>query len=458
MTLPPTPPLADLEQLRRQVEELRTAVVATNAQKELLANLLLQVGQSAQALDSTLQKTLEISARLTGAERGSIFLIDANQTTTKAVLIRDGVSDVQREQLVNRVMHGGLAGWVAQHHTIGRIEDTLTDERWMTLPDQPYVARSALAVPILREGHLLGLLTLIHSLPQQFTAEHTHLMQATASQVALVLDNAQLYTSLQWANAELENRVQARTAELAQAYDQVQASQERLQALSQQLLSAQEAERRHIARELHDEIGQSLSALKINLQGLQRRPEVSALTNQIEDSIAITERVLQQTRTLSLDLRPSLLDDMGLEIALNWYLNRLAERAGWQPTLTARLKVDRLPAEIETVCFRIAQESLTNVLRHAQATAVQIELNQDDTDLELVIRDNGLGFDVAAARQKAIRGGSLGLLGISERVTLIRGQVTITSVPGQGTEIRARLPLQPGRPPLSNDLDLRNLP
>jgi signal transduction histidine kinase len=443
MTAPLKPTITNVEQLQTQVEELQTAVLAANAQKELMANLLLQVGQSAHALDSTLQKTLEISARLTGAERGSIFLIDDNQTTVKAILIRDGVSDVQRQQLVNRVMHGGLAGWVVQHRTIGRIDDTLNDERWMTLPNQPYAARSALAVPILREEQLLGLLTLIHSVPGQFTADHAHLMQATASQVALVLDNAQLYARLQRINDELEDRVRVRTAELAQAYEQVHAAQERLQALSQQLLSAQEVERRNIARELHDEIGQSLSALKINLQGLQRRREAAELTNQIEDAVSIAERVLQQVRTLSLDLRPSLLDDMGLEIALGWYLNRLAERAGWKTNLVADLTVERLPTEIETVCFRVVQESLTNVLRHAQASEVKVTLTQHETELELVIHDNGLGFDVAAARQKAIRGGSLGLLGIPERVNLIGGRVSIQSSPNQGTEIRAILPLNP---------------
>lgn len=442
MTPEPTSSLSEIEQLQRQVEELQTAVLATNAQKELLANLL-QVEQSARALDSTLLKTLEISARLTGAERGSIFLVDDARTTTKAVLIRGDASAVQQQQLVNRVMSGGLAGWVADHHQVGLVEDTLTDERWMTLPDQPYTARAALAVPILREGRLLGLLTLIHSEPLKFTAEHARLLQATASQIALVLENAQLYAGLQRANDELEHRVRVRTAELNDAYEQVRSARERLQALSQQLLTAQEAERRRIARELHDEIGQSLSALKINLQGVQRRPDAARVVQHLEESVSIAERVLQQVRTLSLDLRPSLLDDMGLEVALNWYLNRLAEQAGWQAQLSADLEVERLPADIETVCFRVVQESLTNVMRHARASRVYIRLLQRDDELELVIQDDGVGFDVSAARQRAVQGGSLGLLGIPERVSLVGGRVVIASTPGKGTEIHAYLPLPP---------------
>jgi len=430
----------ELEQLQQKIEDLETAVIATTAQKELLANLL-SVQQSDRALDATLQKTLEISARLTGAERGSIFLVDEAKTVIKAVLIRGGVSAVQQQLLVSRVMDNGLAGWVAAHHQAGLVEDTEQDERWMTLPDQPYVARAALAVPILRDEFLLGLLTLIHSEPHKFTSDHAQLMQATASQIALVLENAQLYASLQEANEALESRVQARTAELAQTYEQVRAGQERLQALSKQLLTAQEAERRHIARELHDEIGQSLSALKINLQGVQRRAEAAGVASQIADSVTIAERLLQQVRTLSLDLRPSLLDDMGLEIALNWYLNRLAESAGWRAQLKASLKDERMPAEIETVCFRVVQEALTNVMRHAQATEVVIELNQLAEELELVIRDNGVGFDVAAARQRATQGGSLGLLGLPERVALVGGQTSIVSTPGHGSEIRAIFPI-----------------
>lgn len=433
---------SQLEQLQQRIEELETAVVATTAQKELLANLL-RVQQTERALDATLQKTLEISVRLTGAERGSIFLVDDQKNVTTAVLIRGGASAIQREQLVSRVMDSGLAGWVAEHRRVGLIEDTEQDERWMTLPDQPYVARAALAVPILRDDFLLGLLTLIHSEPRSFTVDHAQLMQATASQISLVLENAQLYASLQEANEALESRVQTRTAQLAATNEQVRAGQARLQALSQQLLTAQEAERRHIARELHDEIGQSLSALKINLQGIQRRADAASVATQIEDSVAIAERVLQQVRTLSLDLRPSLLDDMGLEIALNWYLHRLAERAGWNAHLEARLKDERMPAEIETVCFRVVQEALTNVMRHAQATQVQIKLYQSTEGLELVILDNGVGFDVSAARQRAAQGGSLGLLGIPERVGLVGGRVSIFSTPGQGSEIRATFPLNP---------------
>jgi signal transduction histidine kinase len=230
-------------------------------------------------------------------------------------------------------------------------------------------------------------------------------------------------------------------AEDAKLLDQVRAGRERAQSLSQQLLEAQEAERRHLARELHDEIGQALTAVKINLQAVQRSAGEGANPARIEESVAIVDRALQQVRNLSLDLRPSLLDDLGLVAALRWYLDRQAQRAGFAAEFTADPPGIRVPANLETACFRVAQEALTNVVRHAQAKRVRVELRQQGSELHLRIRDDGIGFEVPAARQRAARGGSLGLLGMQERVLLIRGRIEIHSAPGQGTEIHVSLPL-----------------
>src|SRR5262249_8826985 len=151
--------------------------------------------------------------------------------------------------------------------------------------------------------------------------------------------------------------------------------------------------------------------------------------------------LLQQVRALSLDLRPSMLDDLGLAPALRWYLNRQAERAGFVVRFVAEPSEMRYPSEIETTCFRIAQESVTNIVRHAQAQLVLVKLEQSATELCLLIRDDGVGFDVGAARTRARRGASLGLLGMQERALLIGGQITIESGLGRGTEVCARFPL-----------------
>jgi signal transduction histidine kinase len=229
-----------------------------------------------------------------------------------------------------------------------------------------------------------------------------------------------------------------------------QHAEETLQVLSRQLLEAQENERRHIARELHDEIGQALTAVKINLQAAQRTP--AALDAYLEDSTSIVDRTLQQVRTLSLDLRPALLDDLGLGAALRWYVDRQAQRAGFTVQFVIDPLEPRPRPELETACFRVAQEALTNVLRHAQAQHVRVELRQSGTELHLLIRDDGTGFDVHAAQQRAEQGASLGLLGMQERVWLVGGQIEIASAAAQGTEIRVRFPLHHGSQPASRPL------
>jgi signal transduction histidine kinase len=221
---------------------------------------------------------------------------------------------------------------------------------------------------------------------------------------------------------------------------ELQAGRDRLQTLATQLLHTQEAERRAIARELHDEIGQELTIIQMSLQDLVGA-ESELLPGQVAESIASVERVLEQVRNMALDLRPSQLDDLGLAESLRWYIERQAARGRLQISFDLPILMPRPPAEVETTCFRIAQEAMTNILRSAHATHVWITIGLDADELKLTIRDDGCGFDVAAARERAIHGTSLGLLSMEERATLIGGRATIESTPGQGTTVRAWLPL-----------------
>jgi len=189
---------------------------------------------------------------------------------------------------------------------------------------------------------------------------------------------------------------------------------ERMKALSQGLIAAQEAERRRVARELHDEIGQALTAVKIDLQAAQRIKEPEAIARHLEESIAIVERALQQVRNLSLDLRPSLLDDLGLVTALRWYVDRQAQRTGMAMQFTAESMDSRLSTELETACFRVAQEALTNVIRHAGAVSVGIDLYKTLGCLTLMIRDNGKGFDVQAVGGSGQKPGASGHAGAGD--------------------------------------------
>lgn len=215
----------------------------------------------------------------------------------------------------------------------------------------------------------------------------------------------------------------------------LQIREERVAALSRRVLDVQEAERRAVARELHDGIGQALTAVKLMLQGFQqhlpaRRP------NDWSDLLEIVDDALQQVRGLSLDLRPSMLDHLGLSVTLRWYVNREAARAGLGSVCEIEPEDLRLDSALETTLFRITQEALTNVVRHAMATMVWVTLRQTDGSLELTIRDDGHGFDVQAARERASRGFSLGILGMQERATLAGGRFDIHALQ-QGTEVQA---------------------
>lgn len=272
-------------------------------------------------------------------------------------------------------------------------------------------------------------------LDHSFEREHTRLLTDKLARKVEELETTN--QTLERHAAALEQEIEARK----ELFQQVQVGRERLQHLSRRLVRAQEEERRRLARELHDEIGQALTATQLNLQVLLELQDPQELKARLEDSLLLVEQLLQQVRTLSLDLRPSMLDDLGLASALRWYLYRQAERAGFEVHYISELAEIRFPSEIETTCFRIAQESLTNIVRHARAQLVTLELHLLENCLHLIISDNGVGFDVAAARIRAAGGSSLGLLGMQERALLIGGQVIITSAPGKGTTLSAEFPL-----------------
>ena len=228
-----------------------------------------------------------------------------------------------------------------------------------------------------------------------------------------------------------------------EADERLRRSYEEIRALAARMETVREEEASRIAHELHDEIGQALTAVKLQLQTCQRRAETPGLAEELSESVASTERALEQVRDLSLSLRPSVLDDLGLTAALRWYLDRQAQLSGFTAELRADTLPTRLPRELETACFRVAQQAITNVARHARARHVSLELRRGEADLCLSIRDDGVGFDAAAAQARARAGQSLGILGMKERVSLLGGQFTLRSDPSSGTEIQVRFSVPP---------------
>ena len=226
--------------------------------------------------------------------------------------------------------------------------------------------------------------------------------------------------------------------ELLESQERLREANEQLHVLSSRLFRIQEDERRHLARELHDQMGQTLTAAKIDLQAAKHLRKRTAIMQRLGESVAVLDWLLEQARRLSLELRPPLLDDLGLVPALRCYLDQQTRRAGLHVKFFADQALERFDVDIETACFRVAQEAVTNVVRHARAQTVSVELYRAPEALHLIARDDGIGFDVATAQQ----GATLGLLGIRERVALVGGEFDCKSILGGGTEVHAFFPLR----------------
>jgi signal transduction histidine kinase len=209
--------------------------------------------------------------------------------------------------------------------------------------------------------------------------------------------------------------------------------------VSRRLLDAQESERRRISHVLHEDVGQLLTAVRMNLERLTLpyRDEGAV----VGDSIVLVDQALTRVRSLSVELRPTLLDDLGLAEAVKWYAERQAERAGYAVVVDLSLGKDRLPGMVETAGFRIVQQALTNIARHAKARTVHIALRRDEQGVEILVRDDGVGFDARDARMRSHAGESLGIVDMTELAHMAGGSLSITSEEGEGSTVRVRLPV-----------------
>jgi GAF domain-containing protein/anti-sigma regulatory factor (Ser/Thr protein kinase) len=384
--------------------------------------------------------TLEALAQVTKAIGASLELDDILKVVGDAartlfrsdsakIAVRESGSDAMTFRYAIGNLYGGydgvriepgkgMGGYVIATGRPVRTAQRATDPRFT--PDHVGVSLAdrslaELVVPIIGGGRVEGLIYASRRSPLPFTDEDEAILVSLADHAAVAIANSTLY----------ENARRA-TDDLAM--------------LSRRLLEAQETERRTIARELHDEIGQNLTALKINLQSMGRGGAARDVAR-VADSVEIVSELIGHVHDLSLDLRPSVLDDWGLEAAVRSYAEQQTARAGVRLELVSSLGEARFEAQTETVAFRVVQEAVVNVIKHAQAVTLRVELTCAADALAFTIADDGVGFDVVAAREAARRGASLGLLGMEERVRLADGVLDVFSAPGQGTRVVARLPL-----------------
>ena len=222
---------------------------------------------------------------------------------------------------------------------------------------------------------------------------------------------------------------------------ELEVSHERLRALSRRLFEVQEEERKRLARDLHDDVGQALTALKIQVESIARPGNELTARSRIDEIVDTVQHTLERVRQISLSLRPPQLDDLGLAAALRSHLDRQARVAGLHAHFEAEDAPQELAPDAETACFRVAQEAINNVLRHARARNLWVRLFTAGGRLAISVRDDGRGFDLDSVRARTASGASLGLVGMEERMALAGGSFELRSAPGQVTVLLATFPV-----------------
>lgn len=376
--------------------------------------------QSLQSLEELANAVIDILQGTLDYEYCGVFLADDEGRLTPFAL------DDWQERSQRTTAHGassgepslsadrGIVGWVSRHGESIRCGDISREPRYDPL--LPNI-QSELCVPLLTEGAVLGVVNVETQQPHAYSESDQRVLEIVASQIAVAIQNAQLF----------------RDAEQAR---------DRVTSLSQQLMQAQEAERRAIANELHDEVGQSLTAIKLLLEADDTSAKKDG-SHPVAQAHDLVDDLLDQVRRLSLDLRPAMLDDLGLWPTLKWHVERFEAYTGVQVEASER-NVDgqSLPSSVETTAYRIVQEALTNVARHARTDRVQLDLALEAHELQIDIRDRGVGFPL---QQIATERASTGLTGMRERAELLGGTLEIASTPGAGTHVTCRLPREGSR-------------
>jgi signal transduction histidine kinase len=332
--------------------------------------------------------------------------------------------------------------------------------RTIVLPDtgsEPSAIQgdSFIAVPLVKDGRLVAALCVSPDASRAWAPHEIELVRETAERTWAAVERARAEEALRQSeerlrrlNDALEERIRERTSELAGANTSLQievrerrAAENEIKALFTRLVSAQEDERRRIARDVHDQLGQQMTAVRINLEGLQRRTDLDTpCAESVERTMRLAEELDRSIDFLAWELRPAALDHLGLPAALAHLVGGWSERFHVPADYdTVGINGVRLRSEVEANLYRLTQEALHNVYKHARATHVSVLLERRDHQIVLVVEDNGRGFTIADVSPEA--GPSLGLVSMRERAALFGGELTIESTPEFGTSLTVRVPI-----------------
>ncbi len=403
-------------ELQRDVTEeknLEETILQRNRELSSVNAIARVMGQSLR-IDESLQLALSEVRRITRMDMGAIFL---TQGEDRRLCLHNcyGIS-AQEAQATGRLALSDVAcGGVLQIGEPVIVQNTGRSQRLNPLTSREPLA-SLIHVPFTSKGTPLGTLCLGTRTPREFTTEEISLLSAIGSQIAIAVENAQLYE-------ELSRKEQLRGE------------------LLRRVISAQEDERKRIARELHDETTQTLSALLYTLDaatGTRKPSQVQAYLAKVRE---LTVNAIDGVHKIIFDLRPTMLDQLGLVAALRWYADKRLGEAGVRVEVAESGAIQRLPSPLETALFRTVQEALNNIARHAGARHVRIGFDFQPDRIQVKVEDDGIGFQVRQVAASSDPRCGLGLVSMEERMIAVGGDFYLTSVPGEGTVILLRAPI-----------------
>jgi len=376
-----------------------------------------QVMASTFNLNRALDDTLELATAILNATASAFLLIDEDRHELVFAHTHGEAAAVLRDQRM--AMDEGIAGWVATHGEPVVVNDVSKDRRFSTRIDgwTGFKTRSVVCVPVKTRGKTIGVLEVLNQRRHAgFDSEDVSLMITTASQAAIAIENNRLYQSLR----DEKDRI----------------------------IQAQEKVRRQVARNLHDGTVQFLSAISMGIDHMERllefKPE--AAKSELEALRDLTRQATQEARLALFELRPLILETQGLVPALEAYVDRLQDSEAFALHLEVAEDLPDLSSSIAGTVFAIVQEALSNAKRHAAPQDVWLSLAQECERLQVIIEDNGRGFDYEAVREGYDQRSSIGLLSMTERAELINGRVEIQSStvrPNTGTKVILSVPLSP---------------
>ena len=397
------------EELRRNYQLAQERIAALTVLQNVARNLTSELD-----LNKLLREIVRSAVRVLKASDGSLLLWDEATNELVFAVTEGGVE----EALEGRRMPAdkGIAGWVLTHRQPDIVHEVRSDERFYRAIDESlgYHTSSLVAVPMITKGQSIGVLEVLNKESgERFDENDRDILYALAGQAAIAIMNARLYQEIH----EEKDRI----------------------------IALEEDVRKELARDFHDGPAQTLAAMIMGIELLEALPE------QIPESAAkglaelrtMATKTLHQVRNMIFELRPVILKTQGLEPALRSYVERLREAEDVNIHLKVEGLEKRLPARLEEICFSIIQEAINNVKRHANEENVWLTAIRRGDEFQVVVKDDGEGFDLAEVERSYDKRGKLGLLNMQERAEMIEGRLSIESALGKGTTITLNVPLAP---------------